>query len=62
MVLANVSCEATFWLFVEGKSLEVANETLSIFILFFKALHLTKLGKSVDDDTKKNVVKDNLKN
>ena len=62
VVFANVAGKASLRLLVEDESIQTADEADVLLVSVHEVLLFSQLRKSVDDDTKKNVVKDNLKN
>jgi hypothetical protein len=60
VIFADMSREATLRLLVKCKSLKVANVALIVLIGVHEVLLLSKLSKSINDNTEQNVVEDNL--
>lgn len=60
VVLADMSGEAALRLLVESKSLEVAYVAFVVLVLVHEVLLLSELGEGVNDNTKEDVVEDNL--
>jgi hypothetical protein len=60
VVFADMPGETTLTLLIKSKTLKMANKALVILVSFHEILLFSQLGKSVNNNTKQDIVKDNL--